>query len=158
MRGVAGDAQRRAAASSTQALQRAGIANAPVDFGDVAPITQAGCAALDTYRQVRATGDYPSLGAAAAVRDDPPAARRRLCRPGGVATRSINFNFGNLQGDFALIGIEPNGMIAYTVPDREDFDARLAQSRNGRPITDRGRRPLPALHRRSIMTAGRASS
>ena len=59
-----------------------------------------------------------------------PAARRR--------TRSIDFNFGNLQGDFALMGIEPNGVISYTVPDRADFDARLAQSVNGRPIEDQG--------------------
>ena len=37
-----------------QALTGAGLDNARLDFGDVAPITPAGCAALDTYRQVRA--------------------------------------------------------------------------------------------------------
>ncbi|MGQ0659492.1 protein kinase domain-containing protein [Sphingosinicella sp.] len=136
VRGVAGD-ERAAQSELTQALQRAGIANGTVDFGDVAPITQAGCAALDTYRQVRATSDYHL---------SVPALRFEMTRqPAGAAYAGreasnaiIDFNFGNLQGDFALMGIEPNGVISYTVPDRADFDARLAQSRNGRPIADLG--------------------
>ncbi len=136
VRGVAGD-ESAARGELQQALQRAGIANGTVDFGDVAPITQAGCAALDTYRQVRATGDFhlsvPQLRFE--MTPQPPGA----AYAGRDASRAtVNFNFGNLQGDFALMGIEPNGMIEYTVPDRADFDARLASSRNGVPITDLG--------------------
>jgi serine/threonine-protein kinase len=136
VRGVAGD-ERAARGELEQALQRAGIAGGTVDFGDVAPITQAGCAALDTYRQIRATADYHL---------SVPQLRFEMTRqgansnyPGREASNAIvDFNFGNLQGDFALMGIEPNGVISYTVPDRADFDQRLAQSRGGRPIEDVG--------------------
>ncbi|MGE3395564.1 MAG: protein kinase [Sphingomonas sp.] len=136
MRGVAGDS-RSARAELMQALTRAGIENGSVDMGDVAPITQAGCAALDTYRQVRATGDYHLT-----VRQ----LRWEMTRqPAGAAYQGreasnavISFNFGNLQGDFSLLGIEPNGVISLPIPDRENFNARLAQSVNGRPIADLG--------------------
>jgi len=136
MRGVAGDS-RAAQAELVQALARAGIANGAVDMGDVAPITQAGCAALDTYRQVRATGDYHLSVPQLRFEMTPQPADSNY--PGREASNAIvDFNFGNLQGDFALIGIEPNGVISYTVPDRANFDARLAQSRGGRPIADLG--------------------
>jgi serine/threonine-protein kinase len=136
VRGVAGD-ERAARGELEQALQRAGITGGTVDFGDVAPITQAGCAALDTYRQARATGDYhlsvPQL------RFEMTRQPATASYPNQEASNAIiDFNFGNLQGDFALMGIEPNGVISYTVPDRADFDARLAQSRGGRPIEDVG--------------------
>lgn len=136
MRGVAGD-ERAARAELEQVLQRAGITGGTVDFGDVAPITQAGCAALDTYRQARATGDYHlTVGQLRfEMTRQPPGA----AYAGQEASNAIvDFNFGNLQGDFALLGIEPNGVISYTVPDRANFDERLAQSRGGRPIEDVG--------------------
>lgn len=136
MRGVAGDA-RAAEAELAQALTRAGVANARIDFGDVAPITQAGCAALDTYRQVRADGDYHLSVAQPRFQmvPQPPGS----AYPGELASNAvINFSFGNLQGDFAVLGIEPSGLISLPIPDRADFDARLAQSVNGRPITDEG--------------------
>ena len=136
LRGVAGDA-RAAQTELTAALQRAGIVNGQVDLGDVAPITQAGCAALDTYRQVRATGDYHlSVPQLRFEMTRQPAGAAYAGREASNAT--VDFNFGNLQGDFALMGIEPNGVISYTVPDRADFDARLAQSVAGRPIEDQG--------------------
>lgn len=136
MRGVAGDA-RAAQSELAQVLTRAGIAGATIDMGDVAPITQAGCAALDTYRQVRATSEFHL-----SVRQlrfemtrQPPTA----AYPNREASNAvITFNFGNLQSDFAMLGIEPNGAISRPIPDREDFNARLAASRNGRPITDLG--------------------
>lgn len=136
MRGVAGDA-RAAEAELAQALTRAGVVNARVDFGDVAPITQAGCAALDTYRQVRANSDYHLSVAQPRfpMVPQPPGS----AYAGQLAANAvINFSFGNLQGDFAVLGIEPSGVISLPIPDRADFDARLAQSVNGRPITDEG--------------------
>ncbi len=136
MRGVAGD-ERAARTELEQALQRAGITGGTVDFGDVAPITQAGCAALDTYRQARATSEYHlTLGQLRFEMTRQPAGASYAGREASNAI--IDFNFGNLQGDFALMGIEPNGVISYTVPDRADFDQRLAQSRGGRPIEDVG--------------------
>ena len=136
MRGVAGDA-RAAQAELAQVLTRAGVGRVTVDMGDVAPITQAGCAALDTYRQVRATSEFHL-----SVRQlrfemtrQPPGA----AYAGREASNAIiAFNFGNLQGDFSMLGIEPNGAISLPIPDREDFNVRLAASRNGRPITDLG--------------------
>ncbi len=60
MRGVAGN--REAATNEVmQALTRANPASARVDVADVAEITQAGCSALDTYRQIRA--DPPAISA-----------------------------------------------------------------------------------------------
>ena len=55
-----------------------------------------------------------------------------------AANSIINFNFGNLQGDFAVLAIEPSGIITQLIPDRADFDARRDRSVGGRPITDEG--------------------
>ena len=52
MRGVAGDTG-VALNQIRAALTQAGAQNADVNFGDVAQITQSGCAALDAFRQIR---------------------------------------------------------------------------------------------------------
>ena len=51
--GVAGNPS-AAQAEISRALEQRKIVGANIDFEEVAPITQSGCAALDTYRQVRA--------------------------------------------------------------------------------------------------------
>ncbi|MDQ8757652.1 serine/threonine-protein kinase [Sphingosinicella sp. LHD-64] len=136
MRGVAGDggaAQREI----NQALTAAGVQNATVDFGDVAPITQAGCAALDTYRQVRASDNY-KLSATQ------PRYEMVMQPPGTAyageeaATAVLNFNFGDPTLDFAILGIEPSGIIQTIVPNRGNFEAALASSQGGRPIANEG--------------------
>ena len=53
MRGVAGD-RNVAMDEIRSALAQANLQNPNVNFDDVAPITQAGCSALDAFRQVRA--------------------------------------------------------------------------------------------------------
>ncbi|HEV2865292.1 MAG TPA: serine/threonine-protein kinase [Allosphingosinicella sp.] len=134
MRGVAGDSD-AARQEISRALTGAGLRNARVDFGDVAPITQAGCAALDTYRQVRvASGSHLSL--------EQPRFEMMMQPPGlpyageVAANAAIDFDFGNSGGDFAIVGIEPSGTITTLIPGRAEFEAALAQSVNGRPIAD----------------------
>jgi serine/threonine-protein kinase len=136
MRGVAGDST-AAQREITQALAGAGLENATVDFGDVAPITPAGCAALDTYRQVRASDNY-KLSATQARYE-------MVMQPPGTAyageeaaTAVINFNFGDPSLDFAILGIEPSGMIQPIIQDRAAFEGALASSNGGRPIANEG--------------------
>ena len=136
MRGVAGDAG-AAQQDISRALTGAGIQNARLDFGDVAPITPAGCAALDTYRQVRASSDYHL--------SVPQPRFEMMMQPPGTpyagedaANAVINFNFGNSPSDFAILGIEPSGVISPLIPDRANFESALAQSVDGRPITNEG--------------------
>ncbi|HEX8641392.1 MAG TPA: serine/threonine-protein kinase [Allosphingosinicella sp.] len=135
-RGVAGDGEAAQREIST-ALSGAGIDNARVDFGDVAPITQAGCAALDTYRQVRAS--------AATHLSVPQPRFEMMLQPPGLpyagqtaANAVVEFDFGSSGADFAIVGIEPSGAITTLIPSRNDFQAALAQSVSGRPIADFG--------------------
>ena len=143
LRGVAGDAA-AAQQELNQALTGAGLANARLDFGDVAPITPAGCAALDTYRQVRASSDY-HLSVAQ------PRFEMMMQPPGmpyageQASNAVINFNFANAEGDFAILGIEPSGAISNLLPDRASFDQALTVA--GQPDRRRGRRPLQAQDR-----------
>ena len=136
LRGVAGDA-RAAQRDISEALNRAGVANARLDFGDVAPILPAGCAALDTYRQIRA----PS---AAHVSVAQPRFETMMQPPGmpyageQAANSVINLNFADLGSDFAILGIEPSGEIAPLIADRATFNTALQRSVGGRPITDDG--------------------
>jgi len=134
LRGVAGDAA-AAQQELNQALTSAGLRNARLDFGDVAPITPAGCAALDTYRQVRASSDY-HLSVAQ------PRFEMMMQPPGmpyageQASNAVINFNFANAEGDFAILGIEPSGAISNLLPDRASFDQALTVQ--GSPIVDEG--------------------
>ena len=136
LRGVAGDSG-AAQQEIGRALAGAGIGNARLDLGDVAPILPAGCAALDTYRQVRASSGH---------RLSLPQPRFEMVRQpaglpyaGGLAANAVvDFDAGNAGADFAIIGIEPSGAITALLPSRADFGAALAQSVDGRPIADRG--------------------
>ncbi|HWT12969.1 MAG TPA: serine/threonine-protein kinase, partial [Allosphingosinicella sp.] len=136
MRGVAGDgeAARRELAS---ALASAGVENARLDFADVAPILPAGCAALDTYRQVRASsGRHLSI---AQPRFEMAMQPPGLPYAGSIAANAvIDLDLGDAATDFAIAGIEPSGAITALIPSRTDFQAAVAQSVNGRPIADQG--------------------
>lgn len=136
MRGVAGDSQ-AAQGEIVRALEGAGIANPRIDFGDVAPITPAGCAALDTYRQTRASSNYHL--SATQPRFEMALQPPGLPYAGGQASNAvIDFDFSNASGDFAILGIEPSGTITALIPNRAAFDSALQQSADGRPITDLG--------------------
>jgi len=129
MRGVAGnseDAQRIIG----QALSRAGLANAQLQFGDVATITPAGCAALDTYRQVRNSASRRISASQTRYELAPMGEGGQL---GGTAVIEIDTAGAE---DFALVGIEPTGEITTLVPNRQAFLQAMAQSNNR--ITDEG--------------------
>lgn len=136
MRGVAGDAQ-AAQQELGRALAAAHVENARLDFSDVAPITPAGCSALDTYRQVRATESTHMSVAQPRF--------QMVMQPEGTsyagqlaANASVEFNFGDSNTDFTIVGLEPSGAITTLIPSRAAFEATLAQSENGRPIASEG--------------------
>ena len=134
MRGVAarsGAAQQELG----QALERAGVTNARVDFGDVAPILPAGCAALDSYRQVRANN---------ATHVSVPQPRfEMVMQPSGLpysgqeaSNAVINLDLRDAGEDFVLLGIEPSGDITSLIGSRAMFDANVGTPNS--PIVDEG--------------------
>jgi serine/threonine-protein kinase len=132
MRGVAGNGG-AAQTELGQALTRAGLANASVNFGDVAPITQAGCSALDTYRQIRNDG-------ASRISSSQPRYEMTTLQTGQNAGQSgasvpVEINPGDAP-DFALVGIEPTGAITMLIPNREAL--LNAMSQPGSEISDQG--------------------
>ena len=135
MTGVAGNP---AAAKDevTKALAPAKLKNVSVNFDEVAPITQSGCAALDTYRQIRVP-DARHLSVpqrSFAMKMQPPGA----AYPGTMAANAqITLTIGDAKKDFALVGIEPSGKITPLFADRAAFDTY----RKGAPtqVTDLGK-------------------
>lgn len=132
MRGVAGNG---AAAQNElgQALTRAGLANASVSFGDVAPITPAGCSALDTYRQIRNDGASRISSSQTRYEMAPLQTGQNAGQSG--ASVAIEIDPGNAP-DFALVGIEPTGAITMLLPNREALLAAMNQP--GSEISDQG--------------------
>ena len=135
MRGVAGD-QGVARDQLRAALVQAGLQNPTVDFSDVAMITQAGCAALDAYRQIRAPEGgrltmpqvrYPWGG----VPDGPYAGR-------DGARALLDLNLSDPSRDLVLLAIQPSGQITVLLSNRASFEQQLAASVNGRPISREG--------------------
>ena len=132
MRGVAGD--RNVAIDQIRAaLAQAGITNPNVNFDDVAPITQAGCSALDTFRQVRVR-EAGQLSA--------PGTRFEMTLQGSgayagreAATAQLDLDIGDASRNFALLAIQPSGDITMLLRDRAQFNEALAASRGGRPIS-----------------------
>ncbi|WP_394663891.1 serine/threonine-protein kinase [uncultured Sphingomonas sp.] len=134
--GVAGnptDAQ----SEIVRTLQAQGLTASAIDFADVSPITQSGCAALDAYRQIRATGrnrlSVPQRRFE--MRTQPPGS----AYAGKLAANAIvGIAIGDPSLDFALVGLEPSGAIDMLIPSRAAFAEQLRTSRNGVPITDLG--------------------
>lgn len=136
MRGVAGNAA-NAQADLTRTLQSAGITDATINFGDVAPITPAGCTALDSYRQVQAAdADRLTVPSPRFEMEMQPAGAQYAGKEASNAV--INLSLGDPELDFALIGIEPSGAISTILPSRAAFQEALAASENGKPIQDLG--------------------
>jgi serine/threonine-protein kinase len=53
-----------------------------------------------------------------------------------AANAVINLNFGNSTSDFAILGIEPSGLITNIVPDRATFERNIGTP--GSPIIAEG--------------------
>jgi serine/threonine-protein kinase len=135
MRGVAGD-ENVARDQIRAALAQAGTPNATVNFDDVAQITQAGCAALDAYRQIRSTqGGHlttPQTHYEEVLQQDGRYAGRMASNP------LLDLNLDDPTRDIALLGIEPSGQITVLLPSRAQFEQVLASSTAGRPISREG--------------------
>ncbi|HYJ53860.1 MAG TPA: serine/threonine-protein kinase [Allosphingosinicella sp.] len=135
MRGVAGDAA-VARDQIRAALVQAGLANPNVDFADVSHVTQAGCAALDAYRQIRAPkGGHLSMPRVrypwGTIPDGPYRGRD------GVRAQ-VDLDLTGAEGDIALLGIQPSGQITVLLDSRAAFERVLAGSVGGRPISREG--------------------
>jgi serine/threonine-protein kinase len=135
MRGVAGD-EGVARDQIRAALAQAGAANATVNFNDVAQITQAGCAALDAYRQIRSTAgghlSMPQTHFEQTIQQDGRYAGREASNP------LLDFYLDDPNKDLVLLGIEPSGQITVLIPSRSEFNQALASSTGGRPISREG--------------------
>jgi serine/threonine protein kinase len=133
--GVAGNPS-MAQAEISHALASQGIGAADLDFSDVSPITQAGCAALDAYRQISARdGNRLTV----------PQRRFEMRRQkpdasytGIAANAVIGITIADPARDFTLVGLEPSGKIDMLIPNRAAFKAEVEKSRDGLPITDLG--------------------
>lgn len=134
--GVAGNPS-AAQAEISHALASQGGNSALLDFSEVAPITPAGCAALDAYRQIGAPDDTRL-----SVAQRKFEMRRQAgdtAYAGTVAANAIvKVAVQDPRTDFTLVGLEPSGKIDLLIPNRAAFRAQLASSRDGVPITDLG--------------------
>jgi len=124
MKGVAGNRQ-AAQEELARALAGAGVQNGGIDFSGVAPITQAGCAALDTYRLIRAR-EGTALAAASPTfeRSIQPAGLPYAGQLGAVV--ELDFKPAG-DADFTILGIEPSGIVTQMAADRAALDALVAE-------------------------------
>lgn len=134
--GVAGNpADAQSEIGRSLAMQNLPVSD--IDFSEVSPITQSGCAALDAFRQIRATGSsrlsVPQRSFE--MRMQPPGASY-AGRLAANAVVQIDINDPNL--DFVLVGLEPSGVIEMLIESRASFGKALNQSANGKPITALG--------------------
>jgi serine/threonine-protein kinase len=134
--GVAGNPS-AAQAEISHVLTSQGGNGAVLDFSEVAPITPAGCAALDAYRQIGAPDD---------TRLTVAQRKFEMRRQDGdsvyagqmAASAIVKVAVRDPSSDFALVGLEPSGKIDMLIPNRAAFQEQLSKSRNGLPITDLG--------------------
>jgi len=97
----------------SQVLAQRKIEGASIDFSEVAQITQSGCAALDTYRQVRAPDSHQlSVPQRKFEMRMQPADPSLSGYPGeNAANVVLQIAIANPKDDIALIGLEPSGVI-----------------------------------------------
>ncbi len=134
--GVAGDPA-QAQREISDALRGQNIAARTISFADVALITPAGCAALDAFRQIRATGRNPLSVAQRRFALTPQPATSAYAGK-SAANAIIGIDIGDPSLDFALLGIAPSGQIEMLIPDRKAFETMLRQSRDDVPVKDFG--------------------
>jgi eukaryotic-like serine/threonine-protein kinase len=135
LRGVAGDAD-VAADQLRSALLQAGLQNPALDFGDVAPIRQAGCAFLDALRQIR-TPQGGHLSSPQARYEMVPQQDGQYA--GRLASNPVlDLEPGAAGQDLVLLGIQPSGQITLLLASRAQFERELARSVGGRPVSRAG--------------------
>jgi eukaryotic-like serine/threonine-protein kinase len=134
--GVAGDPS-AAQTEIGRTLTSQHIANADLDFEQVSPITPAGCAALDAYRQISSPDPHRLTVAQRKFEMRRQGADEAYA--GKIAANAIiGVNIADPSLDFALVGLEPSGKIDMLIPSRADFAEQLRKSPGGKPIADLG--------------------
>lgn len=121
----------------SRALRAQGVAGEAIDFSEVSPINQSGCAALDAYRQVRMQSGsrLATQQRRWEMRTQPPGSSYA----GKVAANAvIVIAMADPTRDFTLVGLEPSGKIDMLVPDRAAFVRNIAASVKGKPISELG--------------------
>jgi eukaryotic-like serine/threonine-protein kinase len=110
----------------SRALAGAGINGASINFEEVSTITQSGCGALDTYRQVRAPDgqrlSVPQRKFEKRMQEEGQYAGKL------AANALIIVGVGDPSLDFALVGIEPSGVITPMLTSRKQFDGYRADN------------------------------
>jgi serine/threonine-protein kinase len=135
--GVAGDPS-AAQNEIGRTLASQNIANADLDFAQVSPITPAGCAALDAYRQIGSPNpDRLTVPQRQFEMRLQPAGKAYAGKR--AANAVIGINVADPTLDFALVGLEPSGKIDMLIPSRAAFAEQVRQSQGGVPISDLGR-------------------
>jgi serine/threonine-protein kinase len=134
--GVAGNPT-QAQTEIVRTLQAQGLTASAIDFAEVSPITQSGCAALDAFRQIRTTGrnrlSVPQRRFEMRTQTAGTAYEGKV-----AASAVIGIAIGDPSLDFALVGLEPSGAIDMLIPSRAAFAEQVRRSRDGLPITDLG--------------------
>jgi eukaryotic-like serine/threonine-protein kinase len=101
-------------------LSSAGIKRANLDFNGVAPMTQAGCSALDTFRQVRDTGmrrlTVPQRQFEMRIQ---PSGSNYAGKLAANAVVELNADLANR--DFALLSMGPTGELIMLAKDKAQF-------------------------------------
>ncbi|USU10280.1 serine/threonine protein kinase [Sphingomonadaceae bacterium OTU29MARTA1] len=134
--GVAGNPG-EAQTEIVRTLQAQGLTASAIDFAEVSPINRSGCAALDAYRQIRATG--PNRLSVTQRRFEMRTQAAGTSYEGKLAANApVVIAIGDPSLDFALVGLEPSGAIDMVIPDRAAFRSALLASRGGLPISDLG--------------------
>jgi eukaryotic-like serine/threonine-protein kinase len=120
MAGVAGNPS-VAQNDLARSFAASGVERADIDFDNVAPITQAGCAALDTYRQVRDPQgqklSIPQRKFEMTLQEEGKPYAGKI-----AANAVIEINVGAGKSDMALIGLEPSGLFTVIARSRAQFD------------------------------------
>lgn len=142
--GVAGNPS-AAQSEIARGLAQQKVSGSEIDFEEVAPITQSGCAALDTYRQIRSPeGNRLVVPQRKFEMRMQPTDPNLSGYPGQNAANTVlEVNVRDLSKDFAIIGIEPSGVI-----DPEFFGPgsgvlgrpglKEVAAQGGRTVTDMG--------------------
>lgn len=134
--GVAGDPA-RAMDEISRTLAAQQIPARGIDSSEVSSITQSGCAALDAYRQIRATGPN-RLSVPQRRFEIQPQPATRIYPARNAAKAVILISIADPERDFALLGIAPSGKIDMLFPNRAAFLQQLRASVDDEPIKDLG--------------------
>ncbi|MFV0623294.1 protein kinase [Sphingomonas sp. ac-8] len=134
--GVAGDPA-QAQQEISRVLEAQKLPPSRIDFAEVASITQSGCAALDAYRQIRATG-RPRLSVAQRQFEMRMQPEGKVYAGKMAASAVIGIAIDDPSLDFALLGIDPSGKIWSLIDNRAAFAEALRNSKDGVPIQDLG--------------------